>query len=198
MILEILALPAAILVLLTSLILLIGRDWRLLLAALGVQYIGVLLLTALSWPIEIAVVKLVTGWMAAAVLGVALINTPPELRAEDELPRPGVTFRIFAAALVGLVAFTWGGKLVAYTPEIASAQAYGGFILILMGLLHLGLTNRPLRVILGLLTVLAGFEVLYAALESAALVTGLLAAVNLSLAMVGAYLLGSPIPGEQE
>jgi len=198
MIVEILALPAAILVFLTSLILLIGRDWRLLLAALAVQYIGVLLLTALSWSIEIAAVKLVTGWMAAAVLGVALIYTPPELHAEGVLSRPGMVFRIFAAALVGLVAFTWGGKLAAFIPEIAPAQAYGGFILILMGLLHLGLTNRPLRVILGLLTVLAGFEVLYAALESAALVTGLLAAVNLSLAMVGAYLLGSPIPGEQE
>jgi hypothetical protein len=198
MILEILALPAAILVFMTSLILLIGRNWRLLLAALAVQYIGVLLLTALSWPIEIAVVKLVTGWMAAAVLGVALIYTPSELHAESELPRPGIVFRIFAAALVGLVAFTWGGQLAAYFPKIASAQAYGGFILILMGLLHLGLTNRPLRVILGLLTVLAGFEVLYAALEQAALVTGLLAAVNLSLAMVGAYLIGAPLPGEQE
>jgi len=197
-ILEILALPAAILVLLTSLILLIGRDWRLLLAALGVQYIGVMLLTALSWPIEIAVVKLVTGWMAAAVLGVALINTPPELHTEGVIPRPGVIFRIFAAALVGLVAFTWGGKLVAFISEIAPAQAYGGFILILMGLLRLGLTNRPLQVILGLMTVLAGFEVLYAALEQATLVTGLLAAVILSLAMIGAYLISAPLPGEQE
>lgn len=198
MVLEILALPAAILVLLTSLILLIGRDWRLLLAALGVQYMGVLLLTALSWPIEIAVVKLVTGWMAAAVLDVALINTPLELHDEGEVPRPGVIFRIFAAALAGLVAFTWGGNLVAFIPEIASAQAYGGLILILMGMLRLGLTARPLRVILGLLTVLAGFEVLYAALVNAALVIGLLAAVNLSLAMIGAYLIGAPLPREQE
>lgn len=198
MILEILALPAAILVLLTSLILLIGRDWRLLLTALSIQYVGVMLLTALSWPIEIAVVKLVTGWMAAAVLGMALINTPPEFHAESKVPRPGVVFRIFAAVLAGLVAFTWGGKLVSFIPEIAPAQAYGGFILILMGLLHLGLTNRPLRVILGLMTVLAGFEVLYAVLEQSTLVTGLLAAIILSLAMVGAYLISAPLPGEQE
>jgi hypothetical protein len=67
-----------------------------------------------------------------------------------------------------------------------------------MGFLHLGLTNRPLRVILGLMTVLAGFEVLYAALERASLVSGLLAAVNLSLAMVGAYLISAPLPGEDE
>ena len=199
MILDALALPAVILVLLTSCFLLIVRDWRLTLAALGLQYVGVLLLTALSWPIEIAVVKLVTGWMCAAVLGVALINTTSaDILYEAELSRSGIVFRILAAALAGLVAYTWGGKLVVFIPEIAPEQAYGGLILLLMGLLHLGLTDRPLRVIVGLMTVLSGFEVLYAPLERAALVAGLLAAVNLSLALVGAFLINAPFAGEQE
>ena len=199
MILDALALPAVILVLLTSCFLLIVRDWRLTLAALGLQYVGVLLLTALSWPIEIAVVKLVTGWMCAAVLGVSLMNTTsPDILYEAVLSRSGIVFRIFAAALAGLVAYTWGGKLVVFIPEIAPEQAFGGLILILMGLLHLGLTDRPLRVIVGLMTVLSGFEVLYAPLERAALVAGLLAAVNLSLALVGAFLINAPFAGEQE
>jgi len=42
-------------------------------------------------------------------------------------------------------------------------------------------------VIVGLLTVLAGFEIMYAAVESSALVTALLAVVNLGLALAGAY-----------
>jgi len=198
-ILDALALPAVILVLLTSCFLLILKDWRLTLAALGLQYIGVLLLTSLSWPIEIAVVKLVTGWMSAAVLGVALMNTTsPDILYEAGLSRSGIVFRVLAAALAGLVAYTWGGKLVVFIPEIAPEQAYGGLILLLMGLLHLGLTDRPLRVIVGLMTVLSGFEVLYAPLERAALVAGLLAAVNLSLALVGAFLINAPFAGEQE
>jgi hypothetical protein len=45
---------------------------------------------------------------------------------------------------------------------------------------------------LGLLTVLSGFEILYAAVESSILITGLLAAVTLGLAVVGAYLLTAP------
>jgi hypothetical protein len=49
-----------------------------------------------------------------------------------------------------------------------------------------------MRVIVGLLTVLSGFEIIYAAIESSVLVTGLLAGVNLGLALVGAYLLISP------
>ncbi|MCC6985033.1 MAG: hypothetical protein IT309_01265, partial [Anaerolineales bacterium] len=50
-------------------------------------------------------------------------------------------------------------------------------------------TNDLLRVTLALLSILAGFEILYAAVESAILVTGLLAAVNLGLGVVGSYLM---------
>jgi len=61
--------------------------------------------------------------------------------------------------------------------------------LISLGLLHLGLTTDVLRVILALLTVLSGFEILYAAVEGSILVAGLLSIVNLGLGLVGAYLL---------
>lgn len=198
MIFETLAQPAAALVFLTGLVLLIARDWRLSIGALAIQYAGVLVLVGSTWPIETAVVKLVAGWMAGAVIGVAMLNLPVELRSEGESSVPAVLFRLFAAVLAGLVAFTWAGKVISWLPEISLAQASGGFVLILMGLLHLGLTDRPLRVILGLLTVLAGFEVLYAGLESSALLTGLLALFNLSLAMIGAYLISAPNLGEPE
>ena len=65
-------------------------------------------------------------------------------------------------------------------------------ILIGIGLLHLGMTTHPMRVILGLLTVLSGFEILYASLEKLVLVAGLQAVITLGLALVGAYLLAVP------
>jgi hypothetical protein len=67
--------------------------------------------------------------------------------------------------------------------------AWGSLILIGMGLLQLGISSQPFRVILGLLTVLAGFEILYATVESSALVAALLSAVNLGLSLAGAYFL---------
>jgi len=72
----------------------------------------------------------------------------------------------------------------------------GSFALIGLGMLHLGMTVQPFRVILGLLTVLSGFEVLYAALESSILVAAWLSVVNLGLALVGAYLLTAQNPEE--
>jgi hypothetical protein len=65
----------------------------------------------------------------------------------------------------------------------------GSALLVTLGLLHLGLTTSILRVVLALLTVLSGFEILYAAVEGSILVAGLLSVVNLGLATVGAYLL---------
>jgi uncharacterized membrane protein len=58
-----------------------------------------------------------------------------------------------------------------------------------MGLLHLGIASHILRVIIGLMTFLSGFEVLYAAVEGSVLVAALLAVINLGLALVGSYLL---------
>lgn len=189
---ENLALPAVAVVSLTALLLLISLDWRLSIAALAVQYAGVFVLVALSWPIEMAVVKLVTGWMAGAVLGMGLIGLPAESRRPERLGLAIIAFRFIVALVVGLVAISLAPRLVEWVPEIEPRQAYGGAILIGLGLLHLGLVARPLRVALGLLTILSGFEILYAAVEASTLVSGLLAGVDLGLALVGAYLVAVP------
>jgi hypothetical protein len=65
----------------------------------------------------------------------------------------------------------------------------GGLLLISTGLIHLGLTADILRVTIGLLTLIAGFEIIYAAVENSILVAGLLALTNLGLGLVGSYLL---------
>ncbi len=75
---------------------------------------------------------------------------------------------------------------------VTSPIRWGSFLLIGLGILQLSLSMHPLRVIIGLLTALSGFEIIYAAIESSTLVTGLLAGVNLGLALVGAYLLVAP------
>ena len=71
-------------------------------------------------------------------------------------------------------------------------------ILMGMGLLQLGFTGQPLRTIIGLLTLLSGFEIIYVSVETSTLVAGLLASVNLGLSLVGAYLLVAPTMEETE
>jgi hypothetical protein len=189
---DFLALPAVIITFLTATILMISWDWRISIFSLALQYTCVFVLVSLTWPLEIAAVKVIAGWMAGAVLGLAIINISGSKISERPLIVSDFFFRILAAILAGLFAFTGGAKLIAWLPEITLVQTYGGMILIALGMLHLGLTTQPFKVVLGLLTVLSGFEILYAAVESSILITGLLAAVTLGLAVVGAYLITAP------
>jgi len=103
---------------------------------------------------------------------------------------------VFAAAMVAVLAAAATPQVEAMIPGVSRPVIAGGLLLAGMGLLHLGLTAEILRVILGLLTVLAGFEILYAAVETSILLAGLLAVVNLGLALAGAYLMTAARPEE--
>jgi hypothetical protein len=168
-----------------SLVLLIGLDWRGTQIALSIQYLGMFWLVTLSWPIGMAAVKLVVGLMASAVLATTQPGNEPHL--QDALPLSGRIFRALAALLVWIVIFSTTQSLVGLL-HIDQATSLGGVILMGMGLLQMGMNRQPARVVIGLLTFLSGFEILYAALENSILVAGLLAAINLGLALVGAYL----------
>jgi hypothetical protein len=178
-----------IFLLLTSAGLLITRDWRLGLGLLGLQYIGVFWLTSQHWPISMASIKVVTGWMAIATLGITRLNLK-ELEGESKHFWPqGRLFRLFTAGIVTIIIATIAPRVEDIIPGIGLPVISGSLILMGLGTLHLGMTAQPFRVILGLLTVLSGFEALYAALESSILVAAMLSVVNLGLALVGAYLL---------
>ena len=172
----------------TTILLLIGREWRLLLGALAIQYVGVFFMVAAYWPISMAVIKVVVGWMTAVALGISQAGSTSSLEQETSLPT-GRIFRLLAASLIFLVVFSLSSPVLSWFPGIQSPEVVGSLMLVGMGLLQLGMTVKPYRVILGLLTVLAGFEILYAAVEASVLVAGLLAVINLGLALMGAYLI---------
>ena len=204
MTLQSLVMPAVVLVLLTSAALLVSRDWRWSLAILTAQYIGVFALVAVFGRPEVAIAKIMAGWIASAVLALALagyeggvINqTGSQPLAADT--SSGRLFRLLAVGIVGLAVSSLTQPLMSWVPGLQLGQSWGVLLLIGLGLFHLGLTTHPFKVVIGLLTVLSGFEILYAAVETSALVTGLLAGVNLGLALVGAYLLAVPTMTEGE
>jgi len=180
---------AVIVTVITSVGLMLVRDWRWNIILLAFQYLGVFILTLQHWPLGMASVKVVAGWMSAAILGMTrsgLSNEDSE--AESVWPR-GRLFRLFAAAIILLI-------VAVVTPNVDSMMADAGFpvtngslLLIGMGLLNLGITVRILPVTIGLMTVLAGFEILYSSVEGSVLVAALLAVINLGLALVGSYLM---------
>jgi hypothetical protein len=187
-----LAFGAVLLVTLVSTYIFIAKDWRLAVVAMAVQYVSVFFLVITSWPLEMAAVKMVAGWMAAAILGSAMAYVPAAWPQAEKSLKFGMTFRILAACILSLAITSLVLNSEAWFPNISSQVRWGSFFMIGIGLLQISLTSHPLRVVIGLLTILAGFEIIYAAVETSTLVTGLMAVVTLGLALVGAYLIIVP------
>jgi hypothetical protein len=188
-----------ILIITTSVGLLISHDWRWLIIWLSVQYMGMFILTLQNWPPGMASVKVVAGWMSAAILGMTRSGLPQVDQNEIEgiLPR-GRLFRVFAAGIVGMIVAATTPRVDAIMADAGFAVTAGSLLMIGMGLLHLSVTDNVLRVTIGLMTVLSGFEALYSTVESSILVAALLAVINLGLALVGAYLLIASNTAEAE
>jgi len=163
---------------------------RLMTGLLALQYVGVFLLVSISWPVEIAVVKLVAGWMAAAVLFLTYQNLPGSNTVDRiDVNLPGTFFKGFAALLIGISVYSLGPTAMRWFLGATHQQVLGGVWLLGLGLLQLLLIRDSLRIIIGLLTVISGFEILYATLEASVLMTGLLAILNIGFAFLGSYLL---------
>jgi hypothetical protein len=185
-------------IVITSAGLLLVRDWRWGISLLAVQYLAMFVLVLQHWPLGMASVKVVAGWMSAAILGMTRSGLSASASTEEDSGPRGRPFRLFAAGIVVLI-------VAVVTPGVDTIMADAGFavtaaslLLIGMGLLHLGITANILRVTIGLMTVLSGFEILYSAVEGSVLVAALLAVINLGLALVGSYLLIAATTEESE
>lgn len=100
----------------------------------------------------------------------------------------GLPFRLLAALLVAVTAWQAAIRPELALPEVPSTVNLAVYFLGGLGLLVLGLTEQPLKTGMGLLTVLTGFELVYAALEPALAIMALLAAVDFSVALGLSYL----------
>lgn len=168
---------------------LISKDWRIQLGSLALQYLAAFWLITRHQPFVVGSAKLVTGWMVVAALGMTRLSLS---NTEEDQSTFGPENRWFSVVLLGIVAFITAGatpQIEAVIPGLGLAVIAGGLLLVSTGLIHLGLTSDILRVVTSLLTLIAGFEIIYAAVENSILVAGLLALTNLGLGLVGSYLL---------
>jgi len=191
MILDIISWVSVGLILISVSTLILHNDWRVNLGALAVQYMAAFWLVTRHLPIAMGSVKLIAGWMVVASLGMTRLGL---LSLEDTESNIWPGGQWFKAAMIGVVAVITAGvtfRIEAAIPGMGLPVIAGGILLVGTGVVHLGLTSDLMRVTLGLLTMLMGFEILYAAVESSILVTGLLAVINLGIGIAGSYLMAA-------
>ena len=184
-------------------------NWRLLILVLGMQYILIGLMLTRVVPIELAAVKALVGIMICPVLFITARRVDwgsPEEEEEGEeeastTDRPRRRWwHILGAGwpvrvIVAVLALAISTGLASRSPlSILAEQSLsrdltiGAFSVILLGLLNAALAENPLKVGLGLLSILAGFELFYTAVEPTLTIVGLLGLTNLFLALAISYL----------
>jgi len=204
---------------LTAGVILVGRDWRILILALLAQYILVgLILSRLVRP-DIATLQVMIGAFICPILflsarQVSQSSLPLVLSMNDSEGFRLAGWRRGFHVLVSLIKGRDRGRrppatgfmfrifalllmiLVALTlsssvplPGLAPSVNAAVYWLVLAGLITLTLTEDPIKVGHGLFTVLTGFELFYATAERGLLLTGLWGAVNLLIALAIGYLI---------
>lgn len=202
--------PAAYAVLVTAVLVIIIWDWRLALAVLAGQYFFAGLLFVDLLDPRLAVVKLLAGWFACLILYVTARQVnwggQPQDVTPDEMDNvaPEKTFQIgpmhlpasLPLRLLLVLLMLWLITTLFQRPDfslpaIASSMTYLSLAILALaglGMLALAITSEPLKAGMGVLMFLTGFELFYSALDQSATMLIVLAAVNLILALVVAYL----------
>lgn len=210
--------PALVGPILTATIIFLTSNWRLSLGALVVQYglIG-LALTRYVRP-EVATVKILVGVFVVLILYLsARLVQEARIRQEARRSDPrfpglpvewmggplGFPLRLLTVILVGLgmIRLFESYQLDLVAANLAFVAAWLGA----MGLIGLILSSDPLRVALAVLTILAGFDLVFSGLELSLAVVGFYGAFTLLAALAFSYLvavkgLGISLdePGETE
>lgn len=175
---------AVLILVITTTVLLVVNHWRWMSIAWVFQVFSIFWLTSLSWSIAESVVKLIGGWITIAIVS----SSHPDIVLENdqESISTGFGFRFLIAGMLWLFSFS-------IAPSIQSlAQTrieiiWGGMLLFTSGLLQIGLSKNYIRTIIGLITFISGFEVMYASIESSVLVSGLLVFITIGLSWLLIY-----------
>jgi len=174
----------------TGVMLVILDDRRWLTVALLAQYLAAGWLVADALGVGVAGAQILGGLLVAVIIWLTWKNldrarqaVPP---ANDLMARR--SFRWVVVLLVLFAAWGLGRRDWMGLPGLTSTGSLGATFLMLLGVLQASLYRAPMRVVLGILTLLSGFGIAYAAVESSLAVIALLIVVHLGLALAGSYL----------
>ena len=197
--------PALMTIVITPALLVVFTDWRLAYVALALQYVAAAVLVSQLVILPVVAAKLIAGLLVAGILAVTGWQVNWGRRVSDRLtessdPGPrsrfsfdiptGLPFRAVAAVMVLVAAGLTAGRADFTLPGLQGAPGvnFAVYVLVGLGLLNLGLTDEPMNAGLGLVTLLTGFELFYAALEPSLAIVALLAAVQFGVALAVGFL----------
>ncbi len=171
-----------------------AQGWQNKIIWMAVQYFAVFLLVAQAWPTTTAAAKLLTGWMSLFVISGNFTGNPKAIG--DPLPRGRRLFYGGLSLLTAAIALYAAFQFPDWLPNKNPFMLSGGLMLISVHTIQVTLHENWLDIILGLFGFLAGFEIIYAAIETSLLLNLILSSITLLLALVGSYMLNKEMLAE--
>jgi hypothetical protein len=171
-----------------TVVVLVPRDWRWSIFGLAMSYLIGFILIVQIWPLPLAAVKLLSGLIGIVILSSVEMNT----EEKNELigsPSSRI-FILLLAILSWLIVAATINRLNAWLP-IEYTNLFIGMVFLICGLIKFSTDQKIFNVVVGLLTLLSGFDIIYSSLEGSALVTALYALIVISICVLGSYLEGA-------
>lgn len=176
------------LIFLAALGLITASQWRTRLAWLVAQGLAAFLLISQYWPWNAAAAAPLTLWGAAVILGLTLSRR--QILLEDStLSGFQRAFGSLATLFISLFLLSISYLQPDFLPGGNPLTLAGGLIALGNALIRFGLRETLFDHVLSLLSLINGFMILYAAIETSLLVNLLLSALTLGIALVGSYFL---------
>jgi hypothetical protein len=174
----------------TAAIFLAAPNWYWRIAILSIiQLIGFILILQI-WPIALASIKLISGWMGSLLIGYSIYANPND--SSNEFPLSQIFFRLTIIGLIWIFLTINAGLMLEWLP-IDYTFLFIGLIFFITGMISFGIFKEPVEIIMGLLVFLAGFDIIYSSLEGSALVTGIYALIIVLISLIGVFMQSSSV-----
>ena len=139
------------------------------------------------WPIALASVKLISGWMGVALMSATMASSIDS--RNYELQTSAKVFKLMLAAFSWIVIAASVEGLNSWLP-ITYTNLFIGLVFFFCGIFYFSQEQDINGIAIGLLIFLSGFDVIYSSLEGSALVTGIYGLIIILISIISSYLQG--------
>lgn len=194
---EFVSLPAAWGIFVAGAVIYVIDAWRIRFLALLIQYlfIGVLFARVFDTRPEMAVMKVLVGWLICGALLVSARIRQQNVQQSGKLLRwaTNLPFRILVLSTATVIAWLASQRFA--LPYVSPELGLACFLLAVLAVLFFGTEEDDPGVVgVGVLNLLAALEIFYSAQDPGLMVSGLLVVVNLLVGLAASYLTVAEVP----
>jgi hypothetical protein len=168
-----------------SVFILVFSDWQKILVSYAILFIAAFSIFVQFWSFSFSLVKLITGLMSLAIIGISIFRSPKQERIKTKAE---LIFRVITIILMFSI-FVFLVYEISNYLSIPLELVLASLLIIGLGFFLLGSSHELYKRFLSIITLFFGFELIFSSNETSLLVNGLLALVMLLVSLMGGFLI---------